>query len=52
MVSNPENYVEDMADAGADFFTFHIEVIRVKSHIVILFKNLFHLFCVGTSWTK
>lgn len=40
MVENPENYVKDFADAGADIFSFHIEstphahrtIQMIKSH--------------------
>ena len=26
MVTNPEKWISDMADAGTDIFTFHVEV--------------------------
>lgn len=31
MITNPQNYVEDYAKAGADYFTFHIEAIENES---------------------
>ncbi len=31
MITNPEKYVENYAQAGADFFTFHIEAMENKN---------------------
>lgn len=33
MVTNPENYIDDMAAAGANIFTFHVEVTSVGSDL-------------------
>lgn len=31
MVTHPQNYIDDMAKAGADIFTFHIEIEQSKN---------------------
>ena len=39
MVTNPEDYVEDMADAGADSFVFHIESTKDPMNMIQLIRN-------------
>ena len=34
MVTHPERWIDDMADAGADIFTFHVEVEGDKAEII------------------
>jgi len=40
MVTNPEKWVEDMANAGADIFTFHVEVTSVGEDLTPLINNI------------
>lgn len=35
MINNPENYIEDFANAGADIITFHYEATKEKTKDVI-----------------
>ena len=39
MVTHPEKWVDDMADAGADIFTFHVEVDGDKDKIIDMVKD-------------
>lgn len=38
MIANPQNYINDFADAGADFITFHIEIEDSVENTVNLIK--------------
>lgn len=38
MVTNPEKWIDDMADAGTDIFTFHVEVLGDIMQIIDLVK--------------
>ena len=40
MVSEPEKWVNDMSDAGADIFTFHIESLKNEIKIIKLIKSI------------
>ena len=40
MVSEPEKWVNDMSDAGADIFTFHIESLKNEIKIIKLIKYI------------
>lgn len=40
MVTNPEKWIQDMADAGTDIFTFHIEVTNVHDEILAMIKQV------------
>ena len=40
MVSEPEKWVNDMSDAGADIFTFHIESLKNEIKIIKLIKTI------------
>jgi len=40
MVSNPEKWVKDMADAGADMFTFHVEITSQGSDLTGLIETI------------
>ena len=40
MVSNPGQWVDDMADAGTDIFTFHVEVEGTESEKTALIQRI------------
>lgn len=40
MITNPEDYVEDFANAGADIITFHIEAARHPHRLISQIKDL------------
>lgn len=40
MVSNPEKWVDDMASAGTDIFTFHVEVTSVGEDLTPLIQRI------------
>ncbi|MCB0393451.1 MAG: ribulose-phosphate 3-epimerase [Bdellovibrionales bacterium] len=40
MIENPEQYVEDFADAGSDFITFHIEATKNPKDLIEKIKSL------------
>ncbi len=40
MVTNPEKWIADMAAAGANIFTFHIEVSTSESEIAEIISNV------------
>ena len=38
MITHPQNYIDDFADAGADFITFHIEIEDSIEEVINLIK--------------
>lgn len=40
MVTNPEKWVKDMAAAGADIFTFHVEITSQGSDLTALIQDI------------
>lgn len=40
MITNPEEYVEDFANAGADIITFHVEACRHPHRLITQIKDL------------
>jgi ribulose-phosphate 3-epimerase len=40
MVSNPEDYLEDFADAGADFLTIHLEAVNNPEEVLKKIRSL------------
>ena len=40
MVTNPEQWVQDMADAGTDIFTFHVEVTDSQDKILSIIEKV------------
>jgi ribulose-phosphate 3-epimerase len=40
MITDPEEYVEDFADAGADIISFHIEAVRHPLRLIEKIKTL------------
>jgi ribulose-phosphate 3-epimerase len=47
MVTNPEDYVEEIADAGADSFTFHIEATKDPVGMIELIRSATRRMQVG-----
>ena len=40
MVTNPEKWIDDMATAGTDIFTFHIEVTENEDEIIKIIEKV------------
>ena len=49
MVSEPEKWVGDMADAGADSFTFHVEATKDPKALIQQIRNASRKMLVGVS---
>ena len=40
MVTNPENWIDDMAAAGTDIFTFHVEVTSIGDDLTPIIESV------------
>lgn len=49
MVSDPENYIAPMADAGVDQFTFHIEATKDPKKLIADIKKAGMKVCQDSS---